>query len=213
MRYVNYINKLLKPKFSHKAIVLDLFAGCGGLSLGFEAAGFRTVGYEMNPDGANTYSKNLKGLCFTEKLDLDFAYPKADIVIGGPPCQPFSVGGNQDGVNDSRNGFPIFIEAIKKVKPKVFMFENVRGLLYSNKWYFDIIIEQLKDLGYQVEYKLINAVTLGVPQNRERLVVVGHNSKFSFPGLEKKKITVADAISDMMHETPAESKFLTAATG
>lgn len=211
MRYVKLINKLLIPKVSHKAIVLDLFAGCGGLSLGFEAAGFKTIGFEMNPDAANTYKKNLKGYCYTEKLDLDFKYPKADIVIGGPPCQPFSVGGNQDGVNDPRNGFPIFIDAIRQVKPRVFMFENVRGLLYSNKWYFDYVLEELKDLGYQIEYQLLNAVNFGIPQNRERLVVVGHNSKFTFPEKESKKVTVGDAISDIMHLTPAESKFLTPA--
>lgn len=210
MRYVKYINSLLKPKILHKAVVLDLFAGCGGLSLGFEAAGFRTIGFEMNPDAAETYRSNLAGECFTEKLDLDFMYPKADIVIGGPPCQPFSVGGNQNGIHDTRNGFPIFVDAVRKVKPKVFMFENVRGLLYANKWYFEIIMEELKDLGYKVEFQLLNAVNFGVPQNRERLFLIGHNSKFSFPEKQKRKFTVGDAISDMMHISPPESKFLTA---
>jgi DNA (cytosine-5)-methyltransferase 1 len=91
------------------------------------------------------------------------------------------------------------------------MFENVRGLLYANKWYFEIVLEELKDLGYQVEYKLLNAVNFGVPQNRERLVVVGHNSSFEFPAQESKKVTVGDAISDMMNEAPEGSKFLTPA--
>lgn len=211
MQYVKLINSILQPRITHKAVVLDLFAGCGGLSLGFEAAGFKTIGFEMNPDAAETYRKNLKGRCYTEKLDLNSIYPKADIVIGGPPCQPFSVGGNQHGINDSRNGFPIFVDAIKKVKPKVFMFENVRGLLYTNKWYFEIILQELKDLGYTVDYQLLNAVNYGVPQNRERLVVIGHNSKFVFPITDKKKTTVGDAIGDMMKKAPAESKFLTAA--
>ncbi|HMK05103.1 MAG TPA: DNA cytosine methyltransferase [Ferruginibacter sp.] len=210
MPYINLINRILKPKITEKAVVLDLFAGCGGLSLGFETAGFKTIGFEMNPDASNTYSKNLVGKCFTERLDLDFKYPKADIIIGGPPCQPFSVGGNQKGIEDVRNGFPIFIDAVRKVKPKVFMFENVRGLLYSNKWYFEIILEELKDLGYQIEFKLLNAVHFGVPQNRERLVVVGHNSKFSFPEPNSKKVTVGEAIHDMMYEAPENSKFLTA---
>lgn len=211
MSYIALINNLLVPKITEKALVLDLFAGCGGLSLGFEAAGFKTIGYEMNPDAAATYMLNLKGNCVVEKLSLDFQYPDAQIIIGGPPCQPFSVGGNQNGIHDSRNGFPIFIDAVRKIRPKVFMFENVRGLLYSNKWYLQLIIEELEGLGYKTNCQLLNAVNYGVPQNRERLFLVGHNSSFTFPEPEKKKFTVGDAISDIMHTTPPESKFLTAA--
>ncbi|MCG2612769.1 DNA cytosine methyltransferase [Terrimonas sp. NA20] len=211
MNYISLINKTLQPAITEKATVLDLFAGCGGLSLGFEAAGFKTTGFEMNPDAAETYRKNLKGDCYTEKLDLNFEYPKATVVIGGPPCQPFSVGGNQKGIEDTRNGFPIFIDAIRKVKPAVFLFENVRGLLYANKWYFEILLEQLKDLGYLVDHKLVNAVQYGVPQNRERLVVVGHHSTFTFPEASTKKVTVGDAISDWMTKAPLGSKFLTPA--
>lgn len=209
MSYIKMINKVLVPNITEKALVLDLFAGCGGLSLGFEAAGFKTIGYEMNPDAAATYRTNLAGDCFVEKLTLDSEYPKAQIVIGGPPCQPFSVGGNQNGVHDSRNGFPIFIDAIKKVKPKVFMFENVRGLLYSNKWYLDLIMEELKGLGYKIDCQLLNAVNYGVPQNRERFFLVGHMSSFKFPGVEEKKHNVGDAIADLMKTAPKESKFLT----
>jgi len=82
--------------------VVDLFAGCGGLSLGFEANGYKTIGYEMDEHASNTYNQNLIGECFTEKLTVESKYPKADIVIGGPPCQPFSVGGKQLGLKDSR---------------------------------------------------------------------------------------------------------------
>lgn len=211
MSYTNLINSLLVPKVSQEALVLDLFAGCGGLSLGFEAAGFKTIGYEMNPDAAATYNANLLGQCLIEELTLDFDYPKADIIIGGPPCQPFSVGGNQNGVNDSRNGFPFFIDAIKKVRPKIFMFENVRGLLYTNKWYLELIIEQLEELGYKTSCQLLNAVNYGVPQNRERLFLIGHNSEFEFPKPENVKHTVGDAIADLMVTAPIGSKFLTTA--
>jgi len=210
INYIDHINQVLVPNITEEAVVLDLFAGCGGLSLGFEAAGFKTVGYEMNPDAAATYNKNMIGRCLVEKLTLETEYPDAQIVIGGPPCQPFSVGGNQNGVNDSRNGFPFFVDAIKKVKPAVFLFENVRGLLYSNKWYFEIVVEELKSLGYQVEFKLLNAVNYGVPQNRERLFLIGHNSEFAFPDTEPKKVNVGEAIGDLMITTPQESKFLTA---
>jgi DNA (cytosine-5)-methyltransferase 1 len=208
--YVKYINEALQPDVSEQEIVLDLFAGCGGLSLGFEAAGYKTIGYEMNTAATETYNKNLFGNCHATKLDLDFIYPYADIIIGGPPCQPFSVGGHQKGMSDARDGFPIFIDAVKKLQPKVFMFENVRGLLYSNKWYFELVIEELQKLGYIMDFKLINAVNFGVPQNRERLFVVGHRTKFAFPRPQPKQITVGEAIGDTMFTAPEGSKFLTA---
>lgn len=210
INYIDYINNTLKPKITEKEVVLDLFAGCGGLSLGFEAAGYKTIGYEMDSAASETYNKNLIGDCFSVKLDLEFDYPQADIVIGGPPCQPFSVGGLQKGIEDSRDGFPIFIEAIRKLQPKVFMFENVRGLLYTNKWYFDLVLTELRKLGYVIDFRLLNAVNFGVPQNRERLFVFGHRSKFNFPKPNHKKVTVGEAIGDIMHTTPPESKFFTA---
>ncbi|UFH45364.1 DNA cytosine methyltransferase [Flavobacterium galactosidilyticum] len=210
MNYIDHINTILKPQITEKEVVLDLFAGCGGLSLGFEAAGYKTIGFEMEIAASETYKKNLVGECHAIKLDLSFEYPKADIIIGGPPCQPFSVGGNQKGIEDARDGFPLFIDAVQKLKPKVFMFENVRGLLYSNKWYFEIVIKELQKLGYFIDYKLLNAVNFGVPQNRERLFVIGHRSRFDFPKHNPNKVTVGEAIGDTMHTTPPESKFFTA---
>jgi len=209
MEFCDYINEVLRPKITQNAIVLDLFAGCGGLSLGFEAAGFRTIGYEMDKAACETYNKNLFGDCTEIKLDITFEYPNADIVIGGPPCQPFSVWGYQRGAIDSRNGFPVFVDAIKKVNPSIFLFENVRGLLYANKKYFEAVIDELKKMGYYIEYKLLNAVDYGVPQNRERLFVVGHRGKFYFPVSRRRKITAKEAIGDLMYTTPPESKFLT----
>src|SRR5687767_10808812 len=111
INYVDHINHILKPEIFENEIVLDLFAGCGGLSLGFEAAGYKTIGYEMDSSASDTYNKNLIGDCYAVKLEIDFDYPQADIVIGGPPCQPFSVGGHQKGIEDARDGFPIFIDA------------------------------------------------------------------------------------------------------
>ena len=215
MDYIKKINNVLRPKITEKEVVLDLFAGCGGLSLGFEAAGFETIGYEMDLNAVETYRKNLVGDCKNVKLDLSFEYPPAQIVIGGPPCQPFSVGGHQKGDADDRNGFPIFIDAIRKLQPKVFMFENVRGLLYSNKWYFDWIIEEFRSMGYFMDdfkdYKLLNAVNFGIPQKRERLFVIGHKSTFEFPKEQKRQITVGKAIGDTMFTAIPESKFLTEA--
>lgn len=209
MEYINYINNILQPRISEKEVVLDLFAGCGGLSLGFESVGYKSIGYEMDNAAVATYKKNLKGDCFAIKLDIGFDYPEASIIIGGPPCQPFSVGGHQKGFEDARDGFPIFIDAVKKLRPKVFMFENVRGLLYTNKWYFDLVIKELQQLGYMIDYKLLNAVNYGVPQNRERLFVFGHRAKFCFPKPKHKKVTVGEAIGDTMFTAPEGSKFLT----
>ena len=211
MTYVDFINNFLKPKITEDELVLDLFAGCGGLSLGFEAVGFETIGYEMELDAAETYKKNLSGSCINIKLHKQFEYPNAQIIIGGPPCQPFSVNGSQKGIDDLRDGFPIFIDAIEKIQPKVFLLENVRGLLYSNKWYFDNIIDKLKSLDYLIDYDILNAVNYGIPQNRERLIIVGHRSQFIFPKKSIKKVVVSQAIGDMMYQINKDTKFLTPA--
>ncbi len=189
--------------------VIDLFAGCGGLSLGFEAAGFSTLGYEMLEDAAATYRTNLMGDCFAEELTVETKYPKADVVIGGPPCQPFSVGGKQLGLNDSRDGFPIFIAAVEQIEPEVFLFENVRGLLYKNKWYLQEILARLKELGYIISYGLLNAKHYGVPQNRERVIVIGSRLGLNLPPKTKYTVTAGEALGEMARQVPLDSKFLT----
>lgn len=207
--YKDYINEILTPKITEPTKVIDLFAGCGGLSLGFEAAGYETIGYELEDSAVNTYNRNLNGKCYLQKLEVGFEYPQADIVIGGPPCQPFSVFGNQKGMEDARDGFPIFIDAIRRIQPKVFLFENVRNLAYSHKWYFDLIKDALGKLGYIIEFKCLNAVNYGVPQNRERMIVVGHKSSFHYPIVNKNKVTVGEAIGDLIDTIQDESKILT----
>ncbi len=212
MKHMTYSDglkeKLTRPaSFQYDAI--DLFAGCGGLSLGFEACGIRTSGYEMESDYANTYSRNLSGSCKCKRLEIGEEYPFVPIVIGGPPCQPFSVGGKQLGLQDSRDGFPIFVEAIKKVDPDIWIFENVRGLLYRNKRYFEEILDRLKELNYVVEYRLLNAVGFGVPQNRERLVVVGHRGVFQFPKETSARVTAGEALGELAISIPNDAKFLT----
>jgi DNA (cytosine-5)-methyltransferase 1 len=210
MNYIDKINNLLTPKptLPHKA--LDLFAGCGGLSLGFEAAGFHTVGYEMDVKAADTYNKNLVGHCFAEKLEIETEFQDDfSVVIGGPPCQPFSVGGHQKGIDDERNGFPIFLNVIERLRPRIFMFENVRGMLYSNKWYLDEITDTLQKMGYRIDYQLFNAVNFGIPQNRERLFCIGHKGKFRFPKPQITKTTVGEAIGDLIDTITDESKILT----
>ena len=127
MSYINQINHVLKPASSRSPLVVDLFAGCGGLSLGFEAQGFATHGFEMDADSCATYQKNLKGNCTQIVLTPDTELPPTKVIIGGPPCQPFSVGGNQKGLQDSRDGFPIFISAVKKLCPDIWLKLRLSG--------------------------------------------------------------------------------------
>lgn len=210
--YVDSLNSILKPNITEQSIVLDLFAGCGGLSLGFEAAGFKTIGYECIDVAVDTYNFNMKGHCYNQMLEVGFEYPDTEnigIVIGGPPCQPFSRSGSQKGMKDARDGFPIYIDVIKRLQPKVFMFENVANLLGRHKWYFDMVCDELRKLDYIVEYQILNAKNYGVAQNRERLITVGYRSKFSFPSKSTQIVTVGEAIGDLMTQFDENSKFLT----
>jgi DNA (cytosine-5)-methyltransferase 1 len=211
MEYWEEINEKLKPCIDTDLdkTVVDLFAGCGGLSLGFEANGFKTIGYEMDEQATNTYNKNLIGECFNEKLTVETKYPKANIVIGGPPCQPFSVGGKQLGLKDSRDGFPIFLSAIRQLDPKVLLFENVRGMLYKNKWYLKEVIEELESLGYYINYALLNAVNFEVPQNRERVIVIGSKQKINLPRNINRKVTAGQALGQLPFQYNEDSKFFT----
>ena len=139
MEYWEEINNKLKPWIDTdlNKTVVDLFAGCGGLSLGFEANGFKTIGYEIDSKASETYNNNLNGKCFPVELTQEFSYPKADIVIGGPPCQPFSGRGKQLGIMDARDGFPIFIDAIKKheaLELEYFEIADQRTLIPSTVW-------------------------------------------------------------------------------
>jgi len=207
--YLETIDAILRPSISRPEAVLDLFAGCGGLALGFEAAGFGTIGFESNSDCCATYNVNLHGSCTEHFITPATDFPEADVVIGGPPCQPFSVGGHQLGLDDARDGFPAFIAAVEKLRPKLWMFENVRGLLYQNRWYLDEIIQRLERAGYVVEVKLLNASHYLVPQNRERLIVVGHKGGFKFPDKCPEIVTVGQALGGFLFSEPTDGKYLT----
>ena len=207
--YVSEINQILQPSKRPKYTVLDLFAGCGGLSLGFESAGFKSVGMDCAKDCCDSYNANLQGECINELITSKTKFPKADVIIGGPPCQPFSVNGNQLGNSDKRNGVPAFIRAVKEINPYMWLFENVKGVLYKNKSYFESSMKKLEKLGYDVEISILNCVDYGVPQNRERVIAVGHNVDFKFPKPLEEKVTSGEALGEMAFEVPTNSKFLT----
>jgi site-specific DNA-cytosine methylase len=193
-------------------LVVDLFAGCGGLSLGFEVAGFRTVGYEMKSFAAASYNANLSGRCIEQTLRVGdpAEISDVDIVIGGPPCQPFSQIGYQRGVRDPRDGFPIFLDAVLRMRPRIAIIENVRGLLFRNKDYLRATASELERFGYQVDARLLDTSHYGVPQKRERVVIVASRVGWSWPTpVVDAPVTVGTALGPLAQEVRPESKFLT----
>ncbi|MGG9960206.1 DNA cytosine methyltransferase [Ferruginibacter sp. SUN106] len=210
MTYIECLNLLLRPNLCTKYLALDLYAGSGGLSLGFEAAGFETIGYEHNSNACKTYNGNLNGYCFQTELNIDTIFPKADILIAGPPCQPFSINGNQNGVSDSRNGFPTCLSAIEQISPTVFVLENVKGLLGKNKWYLDFLMEHFQSLGYQLSINLLNSKDFLVPQNRERVFIIGSkNRKIEIDFKQSFHVTSGQALDNLAFDFDENSKFIT----
>ncbi|MEK6859366.1 MAG: DNA cytosine methyltransferase [Nanoarchaeota archaeon] len=188
-----------KEKMEFKTI--DLFAGVGGVRLGFEKAGFRTV-------FANDFDKTCKetyDLNFSEpklntedinKLNIDML-PSFDLLLGGFPCQPFSVAGYMKGFKDEKGRGNLFFriaEIIEAKKPKAILLENVKNLKgHDNGNTFKVIISTLEKLGYHIKSEVLNSMTHGnIPQNRERIFIVGFLDKskteaFDFP--EEVKLT------------------------
>jgi len=192
--YGNELSKLLRPPRLSGYTVLDLFAGAGGLSLGLEAAGFEVMGIEQDRDCCDTYNFNLGGTCINDTITPDYDFPQADVVVGGPPCQPFSVRGTQSGPSDMRNGIPSFVAAVAKIRPRMWVFENVRGILYRNKYYLESMISDLKGHGYSVDVSVFNMAEYGVPQRRERVVVAGYHDTYVKPKPLGFDITAGQAL-------------------
>ena len=207
--YAAMIGMMLRPSVKPRYTVLDIYSGAGGLSLGLEAAGFEVTGIDSNPDCCYTYQTNLRGGCRNETITPEYDFPEADVVAGGPPCQPFSVHGKQLGKRDYRNGIPSFMAAIKAVRPKMCIFENVRGILYRNREYFDSFLEELRKEGYEVDENVINSADCGVPQNRERVIVVGHHGGFEEPKKQDGRVTVEEALRDIPADELEVPRYLT----
>lgn len=136
---------------------------------------------------------------------------KIDILMAGTPCQSFSMAGNHEGLNDSRGSLIFkYINAIKEISPKVFIFENVKGLLNMNrgKVWNNIILPAFQELGYHLHWKLLNAKDFGIPQNRMRLFLIGfkENIFFKFP----KSIPLMITMQDLLVDNPQEKYFLSA---
>lgn len=196
-----------------KYTYMDLFAGAGGMSLGFDNAGFKNLlAVEFNKDFAETYKKNfprhnlivddIKNV--TEKQIYDIIKnEKVDVIIGGPPCQGFSIAGNigRNFIDDDRNRlFKEFVRFVKIIKPRVFVLENVAAMERHNKGKtIKEIVSSFKEIGYDIKYKVLNAVNYGVPQERRRIFIVGTlgENNFEYPQEINKTVTVKDAIDDL----------------
>ena len=188
--------------------VIDLFCGCGGLSYGFERAGFEIkLAIDLWEDAILTYNHNHKNkvgklLDIHDLTDqeLEEFKGKIDGIIGGPPCQGYSTVGTRD-INDPRNHLYIeYCRVVEKVQPEFFLIENVRGLLtLGNGMFKKDIIERFSKLGYNVKFKLLNAADYGIPQNRHRVFFIGlkNNKDYKFPEEEAKIVTTKEAIGDL----------------
>ena len=160
--------------------LVSLFSGCGGMDIGFEQAGFcRVWANDFDKDAQATFRANLGEIDGRDIREVSAdEIPDCDIITAGFPCQPFSNAGNRKGVNDSRG--MLYLEClriIREKKPKVFLFENVKGLMSSKyvdgRNLVEVISSDLEEMGYCVTYKVVNSVDYGVPQKRERLIMVG----------------------------------------
>lgn len=177
-----------KPNKHKKYKFIDLFAGIGGIRLGFESIDAECVfSSEWDEKAAKTYYANFGEMPAGDITKIKASdIPDFDILLGGFPCQPFSIIGKKAGFKHETQGTLFFdIERIlKEKKPKAFMLENVRNLTaHDGGRTFKIIISHLEALGYTVYYKILNALDYGAPQKRERIIIVGfsQNVPFAFP--------------------------------
>ena len=195
-----------------KPSVIDLFAGVGGLSLGFEKQGFEVlIANEYDKSIAAAYTENHRNTKMIvgdiTSLDLKEIFGpyagKVDVVIGGPPCQGFSQKGQRKTIHDERNFlFKYYVAVVELVKPKYFVMENVPNLLTAEGGYFFREIEELfNKMGYSLEHGVLNASDYGVPQNRRRAVIIGklNGAAPKLPEPQSKKVTIWDAISDLAY--------------
>lgn len=188
--------------------VVSFFAGCGGLDLGFEQAGFNVIwANEFDKQIHETYSRNHPKTFLSKKDIRELSLseiPDCDGFIGGPPCQSWSFGGKQLGINDERGKlFLDYINIIKGKRPKFFVIENVEGII-SDKHFktFLSFLNDLQNADYDVYYKLLNSSDFRIPQERKRVFIVGFRKElkiaYSFPKpSEEQPITLKQAIGNI----------------
>jgi DNA (cytosine-5)-methyltransferase 1 len=210
----NEPRELKEKKTKHGFKTIDLFAGVGGIRLGFENAGFKTVfANDFEPQCKDTYDLNFKDSKLViediRKIGID-DLPKFDFLLGGFPCQAFSIAGYRQGFSDEKGRGNLFFDIARILearKPEGFLLENVKNLKsHDGGKTFKIIEDALKDLGYHVKVKVLNTMEYGnVPQNRERIYIVGFKNKlysdrFEFPSPVKLTTKITDLLEKNVPE-------------
>jgi DNA (cytosine-5)-methyltransferase 1 len=196
--------------------IVDLFAGCGGFSQGFRDAGFHSVlAIEMDLWAAETFAANhtetkviTQDIRNVDPCRLDLS--EVDGVIGGPPCQGFSLSGNRDPKDPRNSLFMEFVRFVRELQPKFFVMENVLGLLSmvtrDRRLVSEIIREEFVSAGYRLMYSVLNAADFGVPQSRQRVFFIGLRADLPFNGIllnpsntrmTKVLVSLEEAISDL----------------
>lgn len=193
-----------------KLNAIDLFCGCGGLSYGFEKAGYNILlgidndakaleTFELNHVGAKSICGDITEVTYEKDIKPLIGNKTIDVIIGGPPCQGMSLSGPRK-FEDPRNKLYLsYIRLVEEIQPKAFVIENVPGLVTLFKGQIkDSIIQKFRDLGYEIQYRILCAADYGVPQNRKRVVFVGmKKGHFEYPDIVSKTITCGMALSDL----------------
>lgn len=215
-RWREWCSRMLTPACT-QAVSLDLFCGAGGLGLGMSAAGLTGGAIDKDADSLLTHADNVAGpspamTALSSTTDWS-PWRGTQIIMGGPPCQPFSGHGKQAGSGDSRNGFPAFLAAVEALRPSVAVAENVRGVLYRNREYFESVANDLKRLGYSVDVRLLKAEHYGVPQRRERVFLAAWRTgcwEWPVPFVNSP-VASGVALGEGINRVRDDTKFLTPA--
>jgi DNA (cytosine-5)-methyltransferase 1 len=196
--------------------IISLFSGCGGLDLGFSQAKFKIIwANEYDKSIWNTYELNHPQTILDRRNIRDInssEIPECLGIIGGPPCQSWSEAGAGRGINDSRGQlFYDYIRIVEDKQPLFFLAENVSGILAEKHTKaFTNILNQFRNIGYEVSYQLLNANNFGVPQDRQRVIIVGYHHKlngvFDFPSSVNSGLKIKDAIYDLRLIEPIKTK-------
>lgn len=194
----------------NKLNAIDLFCGCGGLSYGFEKAGYNILlgidndakaleTFELNHKGSKTICGDITKVTYMDDIKPLLGDKAVDVIIGGPPCQGMSLSGPRK-FDDPRNKLYLtYIRLVDEIQPKAFVIENVPGLvgLFGGQ-IKDSIIQRFSEMGYNIQYKILCASDYGVPQNRKRVVFVGiKKGYFEYPDAIWEKISCSMALSDL----------------
>jgi len=211
-----------KTRVNQKPKKVELFAGAGGLALGLEEAGFEAIllndldksacqTLRINRPDWNIVCEDIKTLSEKDLLVVcGLKKGELDLLSGGYPCQAFSYAGKRRGIEDTRGTmFYYYAKILEQFMPKMFLAENVKGLVsHDNGETLKTMIAVFEDVGYTVQYKVLNAWDYGVAQKRERIVIVGVrndlNIKYSFPIQHEYKPTLKDVLKDVPHSSGAK---------